>query len=284
MFISDSKRMRNIVNILGALVVTFSLLLSSGCKKFDEPTPMNPSVMNPTMTLAQFKALYKGTPIEITDENIVLEGKVISTDRTGNVYRSLYIEDQTAGLEIKIGKTGLYNDYKLGQTIYVKPKYLWLGAYGESVQLGAASVEEKYETSYIDAQELINRTIFKGVYGDPLPPYEITSASMVNETMVCRYVRLNNVTYQGGADGLRTWAVKQDASLGVEAAYGQQNFQIGNKQVVVRTSGYAAFADVEVGMEIGQACNITGILTKFYDTYQLLLLQVEDVERINERE
>ena len=62
--------MKNIVNILGALVVTFSLLLSSGCKKFDEPTPMNPSVMNPTMTLAQFKALYKGTPIEITDENI----------------------------------------------------------------------------------------------------------------------------------------------------------------------------------------------------------------------
>lgn len=267
------------INMLGVVLLTTSLLLSSGCKKFDEPTPMNPAVMNPTMTLAQFKAMYKGTPVEITDENIVLEGKVISTDRTGNVYRSLYIEDQTAGLEVKIGKTGLYNDYKLGQTIYIKPKYLWLGAYGESVQLGAASVEEKYETSYIDAQELINRTILKGVYGDPLPPYEITSGSMINETMVCRYVKLINAVYQGGADGLRTWAVKQDASLGVEAAYGQQTFKVENKEVVVRTSGYAAFADVEVGMETGDVCDITGILTKFYDTYQLVLLQVEDVEK-----
>ena len=211
----------------------------------------------------------------------VLEGKVISSDRTGNVYRSLYIEDETAGLEVKIGKTGLYNDYKLGQTIYIKPKYLCLGAYGESVQLGAVSLEEKYETSYIDAQELINKTIIRGPYGEELSPHEITSGSMINESMVCRYVRLNNAVYQGGADGLRTWAVKQDASLGIEAAYGQQTFKVDGKEVVVRTSGYAAFADVEVGMETGDVCNITGILTKFYDTYQLVLLQVEDVERLD---
>ncbi|MBO7256541.1 MAG: hypothetical protein J6V04_04375 [Bacteroidales bacterium] len=265
--------------VLVAMSIAFGVV--SGCKKFTEPEPYNPPMMEPTMTLAQFKAMYKDTPIEITDDSIVLEGKVISSDRTGNVYRSLYIEDETAGLEVKIGKTGLYNDYKLGQTIYIKPKYLCLGAYGESVQLGAVSVEEKYETSYIDAQELINRTIIRGPYGEELPPHEITSGSMINESMVCRYVRLNNAVYQGGADGLRTWAVKQDASLGIEAAYGQQTFKVDGKEVVVRTSGYAAFADVEVGMETGDVCNITGILTKFYDTYQLVLLQVEDVERLD---
>jgi hypothetical protein len=69
--------------------------------------------------------------------------------------------------------------------------------------------------------------------------------------------------------------------LGIEAAYGQQTFKVDGKEVVVRTSGYAAFADVEVGMETGDVCNITGILTKFYDTYQLVLLQVEDVERLD---
>lgn len=163
--------MRSSIKISVVLVAMFFAFgMVSGCKKFTEPEPYNPPVMEPTMTLAQFKALYKGTPIEITDESIVLEGKVISSDRTGNVYRSLYIEDESAGLEVKIGKTGLYNDYKLGQTIYIKPKYLYLGAYGESVQLGAASVEEKYETSYIDAQELINRTIIKGAYGSLSSP------------------------------------------------------------------------------------------------------------------
>lgn len=263
-----------------AAVLLAAALLLTGCQKFAEPEPFEPVEMTPTHTLAQFKALYRGEPLEITDENIVISGKVISTDQTGNVYRSLYIEDESAGLEVKIGKTGLYNDYKRGQTIYIKPRYLCLGAYGESVQLGAVSNEEKYETAYIDVQELINRTIFRGAIGDTLIPTEISSASMINDSYTCRIVKLKDATYQGGQDGLKTWAVKQDASLGIEAAYGQQTFRVDGKDVVVRTSGYAAFANVEVGMEIGQKCNLTGILTRYRSTYQLLLLNLNGVERL----
>lgn len=263
--------------ILTAVALIF---LAASCQKFEEPASQEPVVMTPNMSLADFKSLYKGTPIEITTDTIVLSGKVISSDRSGNVYRSLYIQDESAGLEVKIGKTGLYNDYSLGQTIYIKPQYLYLGTYGESVQLGAVSTEERYETSYIDAQALINRTIFKGEKGDPLDPLEITSSSQINNSNVCRYVRLQNVSYQGGTDGLRTWAVSQNASNTGEAEYGQQNFTLGSATVVVRTSGYASFADVEVGMEIGQRCNLTGILTKYYDTYQLVLLDLDGVETL----
>ena len=108
------------INILKyAAVLLASAALTAGCQKFEEPEPFVPAEMEATMTLAEFKALYTGFPMEITDGSIVLEGKVISTDRSGNVYRSLYIEDATAGLEVKIGKTGLYNDYKEGQTISI---------------------------------------------------------------------------------------------------------------------------------------------------------------------
>lgn len=269
------------INILKyAAVLLASAALTAGCQKFEEPEPFVPAEMEATMTLAEFKALYTGFPMEITDGSIVLEGKVISTDRSGNVYRSLYIEDATAGLEVKIGRTGLYNDYKEGQTIYVKPKYLCIGAYGESVQLGAVSYEERYETAYIDAQALIDRTVFRGAYGEPLTPMDISSASQISDANLCRLVRLRNASYQGSEDGLRTWAVSQDPLTGQEAEYGQQTFRVDGKDVVVRTSGYASFADDEVGLEIGARCNLTGILTKYYDTFQLGLLDLDGVEEL----
>lgn len=263
--------------------VLFAGIMFAGCQKFSEPEPYQPVQMTPTMTLAEFKALYLDYPHQIADNSIVVAGKVISSDKSGNVYRSLYIEDSTAGLEIKIGKTGMYNDYKLGQTIYVKPGgQLWFGTYGESLQLGAESSDPKYQTAYIDVQALINRTIFRGEFGDPVEPTDITSKSQIKDAMVCRYVRLVNASYQGSPDGLRTWAVSNDPLTGREAAYGQQTFTVDGSDVVVRTSGYASFADDTVNLEIGQKCNLTGILTKFYDTFQLVLLDLDGVERVEE--
>ena len=310
MFISDSKAMKTAAHYIRFAALLAAMTAATACyQKFDEPLPQEYVEMEPTMTLAEFKALYRGYPVEITDESIVLEGRVISSDRSGNVYRSLYIEDGSAGLELKIGLRSMYNDYKLGQTIYVKPKYLWLGTYGESIQLGAASgqtiyvkpkylwlgtygesiqlgaasYDPEYETSFIEAPELIERTIFRGAPDSvELKPMIINNKAQVNDANVCRFVKLEGVVYQGGENGLRTWAIKQDPFLGSEAEYGQQNFKLGDMEdnIVVRTSGYASFAAEEVGMEVGQVCNLTGILTKFYDTYQLVLLDLTGVERI----
>lgn len=284
MFISDSKAMKTAAHYIRFAALLAAMTAATACyQKFDEPLPQEYVEMEPTMTLAEFKALYRGYPVEITDESIVLEGRVISSDRSGNVYRSLYIEDGSAGLELKIGLRSMYNDYKLGQTIYVKPKYLWLGTYGESIQLGAASYDPEYETSFIEAPELIARTIFRGAPDSvELKPMIINNKAQVNDANVCRFVKLEGVVYQGGENGLRTWAIKQDPFLGSEAEYGQQNFKLGDMKdnIVVRTSGYASFAAEEVGMEVGQVCNLTGILTKFYDTYQLVLLDLTGVERI----
>lgn len=269
--------MRDIIKYSASLLL--ACLALSGCQKFTEPEPYQFADMEPTMTLAEFKTLYTGSPTEITDASIVLEGKIISSDRSGNVYRTLYIEDSTAGLEVKIGKTGLYNDYKLGQTLYIKPQGLYLGTYGGSVQLGARSYEDRYQTSWIDVQGLIDKTIFRGKFGDPLPPTDIDT---LTDDMVCRYVRLSNVSYQGSPDGLSTWAVSNDPYTGREAAYGEQNFGLDDATVVVRTSGYASFADTEVAESgitgLGVRCNLTGILTKFNDTYQLVLLDLGGVE------
>lgn len=190
--------MKRIYSILlaAAAILPFSLMLNS-CEeftpvftgKYPEPEQWEPVQMTATHTIADLARMYTpGSPSEIEDE-IVIAGKVSTSDQAGNFYRSLYIQDETGGIEIKMGKTGLYNEYKPGQTVYVACKGLWLGMYGYKtpdnygggngmVQLGFEDPTGEYETSYLEVQYLIDRHVFRGETGDPVEPEIITESEL----------------------------------------------------------------------------------------------------------
>lgn len=154
--------------------------------------------MTPNTTIAQLKALYKtvGEPVKLEDDDMIIGGQVISEDRSGNIYKSIFIQDETGAIEIKLGKNGLYNDYQPGRWVYVKPSGLTLGDYRGMLQLGwrrnqnalgenAADTDadgensDEYETSYIEVDYIINSHIFKGKLADPVEPKILTSADLV---------------------------------------------------------------------------------------------------------
>ena len=127
-------------------------------------------------TIHDLKALYKSKPLEVSG-NVWIKGQVISSDVTGNVYRELYIQDATGGIDVKIGKSSLYSEFTLGQWVYVYCDGLTLGAYNGMPQLGLAADEtstNEYETSYIDVQAIINQHIFRGAPDTPLAPTVVT--------------------------------------------------------------------------------------------------------------
>lgn len=82
--------------------------------------------------LAQYK--------EITD-NYIIKGKVISSDQAGNVYKSVYIDDGTAGIELKLMVSN-YVYYQVGQTLYVKLKGLAIGNYRYMLSVGGIPSEK----------------------------------------------------------------------------------------------------------------------------------------------
>ena len=127
-----------------------------------------------------------GQPKVLT--NTVIKGVVTTTDRPGNFYKSFYIQDETGGIEIKVGKNGLYNDYLLGQTVYVDCEDLTLGMYGYKsgnyggmgmAQLGFSDPSGSYETSYMEIPLLIDAHVLRGNPSElhPVTPAVITSAS-----------------------------------------------------------------------------------------------------------
>lgn len=128
-------------------------------------------------SIKDLKSLYKSPGVEITS-NIWIKGQVISSDKTGNVYRELYIQDETGGIDIKIGKSSLYSEYKIGQWLYVRCASLTLGSYNGMPQLGLDDPTGEYETSYIDLQAIIDEHVFKGAVGAELSPTVVDEAQL----------------------------------------------------------------------------------------------------------
>lgn len=134
-------------------------------------------------TIKALKALYKtaGKPVLIEDP-IVIRGEVVSSDESGNVYRELYLQDKTGGIDFKIGRSSSYDDYKPGQILYIDCSDLYVGEYGYKdkdyaghgqIQLGLKrnTIEDDsgnelnaddYEISYVDLECVLRKHVMKG--------------------------------------------------------------------------------------------------------------------------
>lgn len=207
--------MKTLKNIFYLQVVLFGLLLSGCYNDFSDPQPYKVYTDadfpgNTLITVAQLKKLYTDTYGNTINQaydihqDYVLKGKLISNDAYGNIYRTMYLQDATGGMEIKIGTSGIYNELKVGQTVYVKLKGLVIGNYRYMYSVGAPTeTGSKYPTGYIEVKEWIARTIFPGertqlTKEDTLV---VTSSSQLTEDMLGRLIRFENlVSYYGTWD------------------------------------------------------------------------------------
>lgn len=101
--------------------------------------------------------------------DVYIKGKVTTDDDQGNVYKSLYIQDETTGIELKLNNNvGLR--YKKGTWVYVRLTGLYLGNYRMMLSLGGAPSEsynkagehKYYANSNIELQEIIDQHVFPG--------------------------------------------------------------------------------------------------------------------------
>ena len=136
-------------------------------------------------SIKELKALYNGIAVTI-DQNIWVKGRVISSDKSGNIYNEIYIQDGKSATDgeaitLKLGKGSLYNEYPLGTVLYVKCEGLTLGAYNGMLQLGMGADQtatNEYETSYINLQAVIDAHIFRGFQEDVIAPVTLNETTL----------------------------------------------------------------------------------------------------------
>ena len=201
--------------VTAAAALALGLAFISSCKEFEPVfTGSYDSYVKETIfSDASFKAAYPSceqisieqlkkkyesalAPVDIYDD-IYVSGQVVSSDSTGNFYKSIFIQDATTGIELKLGKYNLCNEYKPNQWVYVRLQGLTVGAYYGSVQIGYKDESGSYETAYIEVQRLIDTHVLRGEMGPEVQPKELSASDLTGWKSRCcgTLVTLKGMTY-----------------------------------------------------------------------------------------
>ena len=204
------KRFNLFLNALLLMIVAVS------CNEdFDTPPMVVPHAEHQAnMTIADFKAKYWQDArnfIDTCKEDTYIHGWVTSSDEEGNIYKHLYIQDETAGLGISIDANSIYSTYRVGQEIVISMKDFWIGKYNGEYLIGKPewyAAQSVWEAGRMTLDMFKEHAEINGLPNlEKIAPVEVNIADVVGhsdrETQLKyqgQFVIIRNVEWEG-ADG-----------------------------------------------------------------------------------
>lgn len=223
-----------------------------------------------SVSVALLKTLYKGAPLLITGEYRI-SGVVVSSDNQGNFYKTLVVEDDTGGIEVKIDMEDIFKRFNIFSRVTVRCNGLWLGSYGGTLQLGAEPFGD-YQTQYLDEASAAEYIVAdREFYGEVLP--RELSFTELDPRRISTFVSFDDVRFIDQELGL-SWADTEDGADGEApaAATDRHLVDAAGDTLVVRTSRYARFATKTLPEGRGR---IEGVMGYFNGEYRLVVCDAE---------
>lgn len=190
------------------------------------------------------KQLYKFT------DDYSVTGVIIMDDKSGNLYKSAYVQDGSKGINLHLMSSGgLYQ----GDSIRIKLKGLTLSLYSGMMQL---------DSVYVDA------SIVKIATMRDIEPEVVTISQILTGQYDAKLIKLENVQFRDVYLG-KTYADKENLltlNRSVENEVGDS--------VIIRTSGYASFAGRAIPEGRGSLIAVVG---KFNNDWQLFVRTPHEV-------
>lgn len=228
------------------LLVTTILLFLQACEKgYDTPASHGEEWVV-TTTLAELRSRFAGQSVTI-EEELIVSGRVTSSDRAGNFYRSLTIEAGEAAAELMLGLDHLHNDYPIGTKLYVRLQGLTIGSERGVLQIGRkADPSSGYAVDYLSSKAAVDRHIARS--SDPIaePMALDCTIERLSPEMAGRLVRIEGLRYLSDEE-------PQPATWSGEHTFSDHNDHL----VYTFVRRYADFANRLIPTDI---TSITGIL------------------------
>ncbi len=278
---------------LGLLAVSTIAGFSACQDDFDVPSLVKEAPvakLTPNSTILEVKELFwkDTTPFceqigtKENGEHYIISGRIISNDYAGNIFKSLYVQDETAVMPMSINSYNLYLNYRVGQEVVIDLTGLYIGRFSGLEQLGYPQWSDSYNTyqpTFMQPGILEGHIELNGLpEPEKVDTILIPSIAELNsnatspeylQQMQGQLVRINNVKFEAQDD------------LHVLGIYHENVNQLikdsSNASLTIRTSGYSNFWNTPLPEERG---DIVGILGFYYDSsspedsWQLTLIDV----------
>lgn len=244
--------------ILNIAILIGTLFLINSCVKdtYDGPDTgciIETPEKGTSITIQQLLNNYSG----LIEEDIYIEGTVISDDEFGNFYKSLTIQDSTAGIKINLNATSLSATYPAGRNVYVLLQGLYVNNFGE---IASNSDNDRIPVS------LLTKYIKKGECFVDVKPDTVAIADL-NASYINKLVTVVGVEFTNAMSG-PTYADP------INQTTANLDLTDCSETIIVRTSGYAQFAGDTVPKGNGY---ITGVFNIFGSDKQLFIRSTKDV-------
>ena len=209
---------------------------------------------------------------EIT-EDIQIKARVTGNDLGGNLYKQIAIQDETGALIVAVNQNGMNGYLPEGQEILIDLKGLHIGGYRKQPELGAPYNGTSIGRMSKDIWQQHFKVMggFQDINPNAIQPVEFTSEFAKDYNNNCgKLVVLKDVHFSN-ADGKSTLTT----GTATGGNYVNQTLKEFGSNVVVRTSTYADFGALV--MPTG-AVTLTGIATRYNNTWQILIRKTSDIK------
>jgi len=235
-------------------ICSLAFTFTSCEKEFDSP-PIKTIPEGNLITIADLKAMYQGAPLKITDE-LSMFAVVTMDEQSGNIFKEAYIQDATGAINLRLKASGgLYQ----GDSVRVYLKGTVLTVFSQMMQLDSVDVDNN---------------IIKQATKKDRQPELLSSIVQITTNSQAKLIRLDNVQFLSSELG-NTYA----DGVNLQSQNRMLEDSLGN-QIIVRTSGFANFADNPLPQGSG---SIIAIVSQFNTDLQLLIRNPNEVNFPNPR-
>jgi hypothetical protein len=269
------------------IIIAFVSAIFTGCmdNRWDIPGTDGSEFGNEAVTetnlvsIAQLKqkyatVIYNGSYVQF-EELTQIKGVVTGNDVQGNLYSQVAIEDGTGSMIICIAQGGLYGQMQVGREILIELKGLYIGGYGQQPEIGTPYTNANGRTYVSRMSRAIWQQHYKLLGMKSVSPVDFDKTKLGDANYMkenCgRLMTIRGVKFQG-ANGKKVYAADKDKDAANSVNRSLQG--ISSNQLVVRTSTYADFAKTPLPQ--GEV-DITGIFTRYNNTWQVLIREESDV-------
>ena len=255
------------------IVLLISVFIGSCIKEGNLDIPPTPSAgLTANTTIAQLTEFYNDSIVPAPNsgfgeinQDIIIQGIVVANDAGGNIYKTIYIQDNTGGIDISLDQSSLYNTYVLGQKVYIKCKGLYLGNYDGLIELGYNNAGAIGRIP----SALIKNYLFTDGFPQGAPVPRLLTIPTLANSELCTLVELDSVNFLAGDVGQLFSASS--------FKYGIPVYDKNGNSIILYNSSYAEFISQPVPGGVG---SVIGILTSFKSTTpnQLVLRTISDLK------